>query len=83
MEIRLSTSADSLYSGSQPSFDLRKIPSSEGDDVATYLCRQGYELGSKLGEGAYAVVREAFSNKHGRCVTSVACAFLMFPVQKK
>ncbi|KAK3736047.1 hypothetical protein QZH41_012219 [Actinostola sp. cb2023] len=46
------------------------IPSSDGDDIATYLCRQGYELGSKLGEGAYAIVREAYSNRHGSLLKS-------------
>lgn len=66
VEIRLSSSGDSVFEGSNGSFDLRKIPSCEGDDIATFLCRQGYELGSKLGEGAYAVVREAYSNRHGR-----------------
>lgn len=65
VEIKLSNSGESVFDG-QGSFDLRKVPSNEGDDTATYLCRQGYELGSKLGEGAYAVVREAYSNKHGR-----------------
>ncbi|EDO46091.1 predicted protein, partial [Nematostella vectensis] len=34
----------------------------------TYLCRQGYELGSILGKGAYAEVKEAYSNKLGRNV---------------
>ncbi|XP_031564487.1 testis-specific serine/threonine-protein kinase 3-like [Actinia tenebrosa] len=52
----------------QSSFDLRRVPSHEGDDVATYLIRQGYKVGSRIGEGAYAVVREAYSNRLGRNV---------------
>jgi hypothetical protein len=55
--------------GRQPSFELRKIPSFEGEDVTIYLRRQGYEIGSTIGEGAYAIVREAYSNQHGRYVT--------------
>lgn len=49
--------------GRQSSFDLRMVPSHEGDDVVTYLSRQGYKVGSRIGEGAYAVVREAYSNQ--------------------